>query len=64
MILTFINSVIFNLYGKRMEAVWQAYGNLRGNLSAMIVNRLTTLPHKQRTVNEKLIQATKMGAQR
>ncbi len=64
MILTFINSVLFNLYGKRMEAVWQAYGNLRVNLSAMIVNRSMTLTHKQTTAYEKLIQATEMGAQR
>jgi hypothetical protein len=62
--LTFINSALFNLYGKRMETVWQAYGNLRVNLSAMIVNRSMILTYKQKTANEKLIQATEMGAQR
>ncbi len=64
MMLTFINSALFNLYGKRMETVWQAYGNLRVNLSAMIVNRSMILTYKQKTANEKLIQATEMGAQR
>lgn len=64
MMLTFINSALFNLYGKRMETVWQAYGNLRVNLSAMIVNRSMILTYKQKIANEKLIQATEMGAQR
>lgn len=64
MILTFINSVLFNLYGKRMETVLQASGNLRVNLSAMIVNRSMILTHKYKAGNKKLIQATEMGAQR
>ncbi len=62
MILTFIHFTQSVVYDLRMETVWQAYGTLRVNQSAMIVNRSVDLTQAHQKINQFLMQATGTGA--
>ena len=62
MILTFIKPALPGLYVLRMERVWKAYGKLRVNQFAMIVNGSAILTKTHPKINQTLMQATKAGA--
>jgi hypothetical protein len=62
MILTFIKSALSGVYGLRMESIWKAYGKLRVNQFAKIVNGSAGLTKTHPKINQTLMQATKAGA--